>query len=164
MQAEALLAAGYALLLLAIAFGIERLARRTNGRAESFETRGFAYHPNLDAWECPAGAHLLRADVEYERRLARYRAPAATCNRCPLKPGCTDSDQGRELTRALDPWLESDIGRFHRVLSLVLMALAGLITSVALVRNHADLDVLVLAPALVVIIVVATRRLRALRT
>jgi len=114
MQAEALLAAGYALLLLAIAFGVERLARRTNGRSEHFETRGFAYQPNVDAWECPAGAHLPPVGVEYERRLARYRAPATTCNRCPLKPGCTDSDQGRELTRALDPWLESEIGRFHR--------------------------------------------------
>ena len=156
VHVEALLAAGYALLLLAIAFGIERLARHTHSRSKSYETGGFTYHPHLDAWECPTGTHLLQIGVEFERRVARYRAPAATCNRCPLKVGCTDSDQGRELTRTLDPWLESEIGRFHRGLSLVLVALAGLIVSVALVRNHAEMDVLVLGSAVLIIVAVGS--------
>ena len=163
VHGEVLLAAGYALLLLAIAFGIERLAHRTLRRAESYETGRFVYHPHLDAWECPAGAHLVPIGVHYERRVARYRAPATTCNRCPLKVGCTDSDEGRELTRALDPWLESELGRFHRGLSLVLVTLAALITTLAVVRNHADPDVLVLAPVILVIVAVASRRLRQIR-
>jgi hypothetical protein len=160
VHVEALLAAAYALLLLAIAFGIERLAHRTHGRAQSYETRGFTYHPHLDVWQCPAGAHLLQIAVEYERRLARYRAPAASCNACPLKAGCTDSDMGRELTRTFDPWLESEIGHFHRGLSLVLVALAGLITTVALLRNRAEPDLLVLIPVSLIIVAVAFRRLR----
>ena len=159
VHVEALLAAGYALLLLAIGFGIERLARRTHRRSESYETGGFTYHPHLDAWECPTGTHLLQIGVEFERRVVRYRAPAATCNRCPLKVGCTDSGQGRELTRTLDPWLESEIGRFHSGLSLVLVALAGVIVSVALVRNHAEMDVLVLGPAVLIIVAIGFRRL-----
>lgn len=159
VHVEALLAAGYALLLLAIAFGIERMAGRTHSRTESYETAGFTYHPHLDAWECPTGTHLRQIGVEFERRLARYRAPATECNRCPLKTGCTDSDQGRELTRTLDPWLESEIGRFHNGLSLVLVALAGLIASVALVRNHADIDILVLGTAILIILAIGSRRL-----
>jgi hypothetical protein len=154
---EALLAAGYAVLLLAIAFGIERMARRTHARARSYESAGFTYHPALDAWQCPSGAHLPQVGIEFEQRLALYRAPAATCNRCPLKSGCTDSDQGRELTRALDPWLESEIGRFHRGLSLVLLVLAALIASIALVRNHADWDVLLLASLILIICTLGSR-------
>jgi hypothetical protein len=31
----------------------------------------------------------------------------------------------REVTRSLDPWLETEIGRFHQRLSLVLLGLSG---------------------------------------
>jgi hypothetical protein len=46
----------------------------------------------------------------------------------------------REVTRSLDPWLETEIGRFHQRLSLVLVGLSGLIVTVALIRNHDDAD------------------------
>jgi hypothetical protein len=160
VHGEVLLAGGYALLLLVIAFGVEKLAHRTHRRAETYETGGFVYHAQLDAWDCPTGAHLLPIGMEHERRVVRYRAPAATCNRCPLKAACTDSDQGRELTRTLDPWLESELGRFHRGLSLVLTALAALIAALALIRDHAEPDVIVLAPVILVILAVASSRVR----
>jgi hypothetical protein len=162
LHIEALLAGAYALLLLAIAFGVERLAHRMHTRTQAYETEGFTYQPHLDAWQCPAGAHLLQVAIEHEWRLARYRAPATTCNHCPLKSGCTDSDQGRELTRNLDTWLESEIGRFHNGLALVLLVLAGLITSLALVRNHAQADILVLLPATLLILGLASNRFTSL--
>jgi hypothetical protein len=157
---EAVLAAGYSVLLLLIALGIEHMARRAQDHAQAFEIGRFIYHRHLDAWECPTGAHLLPVAIEYEPRLARYRAPAATCNRCPLKERCTDSEQGRELTRTLDPWLQSEIGRFHRGLSLVLVTLALLVTLVGLIRNHADADVPVLMLALVLVLICAQHSIR----
>jgi len=94
-------------------------------------------------------------------RLVRYRARAEACNRCPLKTGRTDSMDGREVTRSLDPWLETEIGRFHPRLSLVLVGLSALIVTVALIRNHddADADALVLGPTLLAVAMFAWRRL-----
>ena len=66
----------------------------------------------------------------------RYRAKAHICNGCPRKEACTDSDHGREIVRPLDPWPHSEAGRFHRGLSLVLVALALLVLVAAGVRNH----------------------------
>ena len=49
------------------------------------------------------------------------------------------------------------MGAFHRGLSLVLLALADLIASIALLRNHADWDVLLLASVILVIGAVGSR-------
>ncbi len=45
----------------------------------------------------------------------------------------------------MDPWPHSDVGRFHRALAVVLVALAALILCVAALRNHARADLLALA-------------------
>jgi hypothetical protein len=55
------------------------------------------------------------------------------CNGCALKDACTDSDQGRELVRPLDPWPHSEAGRFHRAVSLVLVGVALLVLVVCAV-------------------------------
>jgi hypothetical protein len=70
---------------------------------------------------------------------------------------------GLEVSRSLDPWLETQIGRFHQGLSLVLVELAGLIVTVALIRNHDDADALVLGPMLLAVALFAWRRLLVLR-
>ncbi len=163
VHAETALAAGYAVMLLLIALGIERMAHRSHRRAERYETGGFVYASHLDAWECPTGQQLHPTEIDHVRRLTRYRARAEACNRCFLKSACTDSADGREIIRAHDPWLESEVGRFHRGLSLVLVALAGLIASLALVGHHDDADVLVLVPPILLIVVGVRRRLRGLR-
>ena len=159
---EAILAAAYAALLLLAALGLEWLARRAHQRTDRYELAGFVYHPHLDTWECPTGQHLALAEVDQVRRRARYRARADTCNRCPLKPRCTDSDQGREVQRPLDPWPHSEVARFHCGLSLVLVVLAGLLSGLGLVRNHADADLLVLVPVLAAVVLVAQRLVPAL--
>ena len=80
-----------------------------------------------------------------------------------MKADCTDSDEGREIVRALDPWPHSEAGRFHRGISLALLALAGLIVAIALVRNHAPADLLVLGILAGVILVAGVRMLEAFR-
>lgn len=68
---EVLLAAGYAVLLLSIAVGLDLLARHSNARSERYRTAGFIYHPSHDAWICPEEQILPRTETDHERRLVR---------------------------------------------------------------------------------------------
>ncbi len=147
---ETLLAAGYATLLPLVALGLEHLAARSHRRAEDTTTASFRYDRLLDHWECPTGTLLHPAEVDQVRGLVRYRARPTACNRCPLKTRCTDDDSGREVVRSLDPWPQSEIARFHRGISLLLLGLAGLIVVVGLLRHHTDPDLILLGSNLLV--------------
>lgn len=130
------MAAGYALALIAAAFVLEWLSAHTHRRSLRYRTAGFSYDEANDNWECPEGESLWPHEYDRERRLVRYRAKAAVCNACALKGKCTDSDQGREIVRPLDPWPHSEAGRFHRGLALMIVAVALMIVAVEVVRNH----------------------------
>src|SRR4051812_33529809 len=136
MNPETLLAAGYAVFLLAAALTIEWLSAHTHRRSLRYRTAGFTYDELHDHWQCPEGEHLWPHEFDHERRLVRYRAKAHICSGCPRKEACTDSDRGREIVRPLDPWPHSEAGRFHRGLSLTLIALAVLVIGAAAARNH----------------------------
>src|SRR5215212_7560455 len=140
MTPEVLLAAGYAGLLVAGAFVLEWLSAHTHRRSLRYRTAGFTYDETYDSWRCPEGQDLWPHEFDHERRLVRYRAKAHICNGCPRKNACTDSDRGREIVRPLDPWPHSEAGRFHRGLSLMLVALAMLVCIVGGARNHASAD------------------------
>jgi Transposase DDE domain len=94
------------------------------------------YDETHDSWRCPEGQDLWPHEFDHERRLVRYRAKAHICNGCPRKQACTDSDRGREVVRPLDPWPHSEAGRFHRAISLLMVALAALILVVEGSRHH----------------------------
>lgn len=141
---EALQAAGYAAFLLAAALALDVLAGHTHRRSLRFRTAGFTYHRHIDAWICPEGEHLWPTG-EHEHRLVRYRARAHVCNACPVKARCTDSDEGREIVRLLDPWIQTEADRFHRVLALTLVTLAALVAALGLARNHAAVEAVLLA-------------------
>ena len=160
---ETLLATGYALLLLVIAAGLEIMGRHSHRRAGQYHHRGFRFHKNSDHWECPHGARLERAEIDNELRVIRYRAPAHTCNSCPIKARCTDSDSGRELAVSLDPWLRSEIGRFHRGISLALLILAALIMTAELVRHGRGPERWVLSAAVAILSLLALNVARGLR-
>lgn len=160
---EAWLATGYALLLVVIAAGLEWMGRHSQRRASQYHTGGFRFHQREDHWECPHGARLERAENDNELRVIRYRAPAHTCNGCPIKSLCTDSDTGRELSVSMDPWLSSAIGRFHRGMSLALLVLAGLIMTVELLRHGHGPARWILAIGATVLSLLAFNVARALR-
>ena len=164
LDAEVVLAAGYALFLVATAGALDLLARHSHRRSERFRSAGFRYHPHLDAWECPEGEHLWPHEHDHERRLVRYRARPQLCNACPAKAGCTDSDDGREIVRPLDEWPRSEAGRFHRVLSLMLVLLAALLVSVELVRHRDPLELLLLGVVLLAVLAAGRRLIRVLIT
>jgi hypothetical protein len=155
IQLEVFLAVGYAIFLLGVAFGLDLLARHSHARSERYRTAGFTYHPSHDAWVCPEDQLLIRSEVDHERRLVRYRGRPQICNYCPVKPECTDSDEGREVVRAMDPWPHSEAGRFHRGISLAVALIAGLILVAEAIRNHAPLEFAVLGAVLAVVALVA---------
>jgi hypothetical protein len=148
MGAEAALGAGYSVLLLALALGLDLAARHSHQRSLRYRTNGFDFRHDLDAWVCPEGEHLRRIETDHSLRVARYRARAHVCNACSIKDACTDSDRGREIVQPMDPWPHSEAGRFHRGIALVLVALAVVVAIVALARNHAPVEVTVLVPVL----------------
>ena len=163
MSVEVALAAGYAAALVCGAFVLEWLSAHTHRRSLRYRTAGFAYQHEHDLWVCPEGEQLWPKEFDRERRLVRYRAKAQVCNACKRKQDCTDSDDGREIVRPLDPWPHSEAGRFHRVLSLLMVGLAVLIVLVEAARNHAPPELAVLAGVLLLAAGAAHWLLRDLR-
>lgn len=149
---EPLLAGAYIVLLIIIAFALEILARHSDRRAERYHTGGFRFHPDRDTWECPQGMALIRAEVDHELRVIRYRAPAHTCNHCPVKSRCTNSDRGREIPVPMDPWVRSASVRFQTGFSLVLYILAGFIAVVELLRHGHGAEAWVMGLLLAIVI------------
>lgn len=145
IHTEVILAAGYSLLLVGVAGVLEYLARHSHRRSDHYRNSGFTYKRKLDAWECPTGEHLTRVGTDFDRKIARYRAPAHKCNVCHCKPDCTDSHQGRELESRLDTWVQSEMHRFHRGISLSLFLLATILLMAELFRYHNWHDWILLA-------------------
>jgi hypothetical protein len=145
---EVILACVYALFLVGVTMILEFLARHSHRRSEHYRNSGFVYKHKLDVWECPTGHHLSRTHTDLERRIAHYRAPAHKCNCCQIKKNCTDSNDGRLLESRVDSWLESELRRFHRGLSLALLLLAMTLLAAEMVRHSGLREWLVLGALL----------------
>jgi hypothetical protein len=163
MTGEAVFAAAYAAALVASAFVLEWLSAHTHRRALRFRTAGFSYDADHDYWVCPEGEQLWPHEFDRERRLVRYRARPLVCNDCAVKHRCTDSDEGREVVRPLDPWPHSEAGRFHRVIALSLVVLSAVIAAAELARNHAVAEAALLVGLLAADAAAAALLLRDLR-
>jgi len=142
---EVLFAEGYALFLVLVAATLEFAARHSHHRSERFRNTGFVYKRHLDVWECPTGHHLKREKTDFQGKIAHYRAPAHKCNACPLKNDCTDSDHGRLLESRMDGWLQSELSRFHRGISITLLLLAVFILLIEMMRYSENNDRIALA-------------------
>ena len=134
LHVEVLLALSYGLFLAGVAFLLEFLARHSHKRSQRYRNAGFIYFSDLDYWQCPAGQQLVQLRTDYRRQVSVYQAPANACNSCSLKLNCTDSDSGRLLEKRLDVWIESELRKFHRGISLVLLLLAAVILAVEAFR------------------------------
>jgi len=157
IHAEVLLGAGYAVLLVLAAFGLEWLARRAHRRSEAYELGGFVYHRDLDVWECPTGQHLLPTAADHLRQLVHYRARPTACNGCPLKSQCTESDDGREIIQLQAGWPHSEVARFHRALSLLLVLMAGGAIVVVGSRHATDVELGIVGGPMVLVLMAAYR-------
>lgn len=124
LDLELLLLLGYVVVLWVGGFVLERLARVHFHRAQRLAHAGFAYDQELDRYECPQGELLTLHTFDDRDKLAIYKAPASSCNECVLKEFCTPHDEGRHVYRSLAQFHETDLGRFHRWLSLLIQGLA----------------------------------------
>lgn len=156
LHPEVVLVGGYAVVLLVVAFALDWLAQHTQRRSERFRTAGFRYLPQHDAWTCSEDAMLWPMEYDEEHHLVRYRAKPSVCNSCHVKPDCTSSTNGREVTRALRPWPHSEAGRFHRGMSMVLVGCAAVLLLVAAAR-HLEPSTLVLAAPMLFTILLGIR-------
>jgi hypothetical protein len=156
---EVLMAAGYAVFLSAAAFCLEALARFSHRRSENYRNAGFSYQQKMDQWECPMGLPLVRSHTDHVNRIAYYKASAHHCNACSLKLNCTDSDEGRVLESRIDLWVESELRRFHRGLSVALLVLATLILLLETTRHSRVSELGVIVGLLVPIGITETRML-----
>ena len=146
---EVILTGSYAMLLVGVAAVLEFVARHVHRRSGNYRNSGFVYRTKMDVWQCPSGHHLTREQTDFERKIAHYRAPAHKCNCCPIKKDCTDSNDGRRLEVRLDAWLESELSRFHRGISLALLLLATLFLGAEMFRCQGPLDWVVLVGLLI---------------
>src|SRR3712207_212704 len=71
-------------------------------RTPFYGKQRFTYEADQDQYRCPHGAVLRLRTHSYKERVSIYQADAATCNACPLKAKCTESDNRRMVKRQFD--------------------------------------------------------------
>lgn len=148
------LVAGYALFLVAVAWGFDAMAKRVSQVAGRWRTGKFVYRADHDAWVCPQDQWLWPTSFDPQHRVMRYRALPVVCNSCPVKSTCTTSDHGREVSREIDPWPYSDAGRFHRGIACFVASLGVIMPLAMLVGHHTPADVLVSGGTALLVVVV----------
>lgn len=153
IEITAWLAAGYGVVLVLVAYGIDQFARRAQTTLQDQRTPGFAYHEDHDAWLCPEDQWLWPQSFDPDNRVMRYRGSPSVCNSCPVKDTCTTSDDGREMRRMVDTWPASESARFHRGIACAVTVLALLwpLVTAFTVDGWAG-QVLLLAVSLVVLL------------
>ncbi len=82
-------------------------------RTPFYGKQRFSYDADADQYHCPNGATLPRRKAKYTERVIVYRAEAEICNACPLKAKCTESDQGRMVTRHFDEAYLEVVRSYH---------------------------------------------------
>jgi hypothetical protein len=125
---------GYVAAVLIGARIVEALARLHFARAQRHSEQGFEYIEAQDLYRCPQGEQLFLHRVEHENRVAVYRARSSSCRRCPLKAACTPFDEGRVVMRSMAAWAETDVGVFHRRVSILMVTAAVVVCAAGLRR------------------------------
>ena len=124
----------YVAVVLAGARIVEAVARAHFNRALRYGQHGFEYVKAHDVYRCPQGEYLSLHSVQQDGRFAVYQAPPASCRGCPSKARCAPSDEGRLIFRSLAAWAETNVGLFHRRISVVMFAAAVVICLAGLWR------------------------------
>ncbi|MDQ5852626.1 MAG: IS1182 family transposase [Chloroflexota bacterium] len=82
-------------------------------RSPFFGKQRFRYDAERDLYVCPGEEELPFLYPMNGPRVYKYQADAATCNVCPLKARCTDSDKGRSVTRSFDEEYLDRVRSYH---------------------------------------------------
>jgi len=138
---------------------VEALARAHFARALRYGEQGFEYLEAHDVYRCPEGEHLSLHSVQHNQ-FAVYRAPSASCRQCRLKARCTPLGEGRLIFRSLAAWAETNVGLFHRRISVIMFASAVVVCVAGLRRWGGQAGSGWLAGALLAAIVLMMQDLR----
>jgi transposase len=84
------------------------------GRTPALDKLAFTYDPAQDRYLCPQGTPLPFDRLLKAQRVIVYRADATTCNACPLKDRCTESQQGRTVSRSYDEDYVERVRAYHQ--------------------------------------------------
>ena len=74
----------------------------------------FTYDAAHDLYHCPQGHPLRPFRRELKAEKVEYRADPATCNACPVKAQCTESDHGRQLHRSFSAAYVERVKGYHQ--------------------------------------------------
>jgi transposase len=67
-----------------------------------FSKEEFAYDPEQDLYQCPAGEILRPKTFRAARNQIVYKTEPGTCDSCSMRPQCTDNKTGRQVLRHRD--------------------------------------------------------------
>jgi transposase len=67
-----------------------------------FSKEEFAYDPQQDLYQCPAGEILRPKTFRAARNQVLYKTEPGTCYSCSMRARCTDNKTGRQLLRHLE--------------------------------------------------------------
>jgi hypothetical protein len=150
----------YVAVVLAGARIVEALARAHFARAQRYGEQGFEYLEAHDVYRCPQGEYLSLQNVPQHSRFAVYRAPPASCRDCRFKARCAPFSAGRLIFRSLAAWAETNVGLFHRRVSVIMFAAAVVVCAAALRRWAGEAGSGWLAGALLAGVVLLTQDVR----
>jgi len=120
----------YVIVVLIGARITELLARMHFALARRRAERGFEYVVEDDHYRCPEGERLSLQSHDAPRGLAIYQAAPDRCASCALKQACVPGADSRRIYRSLITWAETDLGRFHRRISMLMFAAAAALSLV----------------------------------
>jgi hypothetical protein len=153
----------YAAAVLAGARIVEVLAQAHFNRALRYGQHGFEYLETHDVYRCPQGEYLSIHSVDPNGRFAVYRAPPASCRECRFKARCVPAGEGRLIFRSMAAWAETNVGLFHRRISVIMFAATVVICLSGLRRWAGQAGSGWLAAALLTALVLIMQDLRAIR-
>ncbi|MBA3424777.1 MAG: IS1182 family transposase [Rubrobacter sp.] len=67
-----------------------------------FSKEEFAYDPEQDLYQCPAGETLRPKTFRAARNQVVYKTEPGTCDSCSMRAQCTDNQSGRQVLRHRD--------------------------------------------------------------
>jgi transposase len=82
-------------------------------RPAFFAQADFVYDAERDEYSCPQHHALKRETAKYGEAVVVYRAHAATCNACPMKTKCTESQHGRIVHRSFHATYLEKVRGYH---------------------------------------------------
>jgi len=83
-------------------------------RSAFFGTERFRYDTASDSYRCPNGATLRRVHHNVQNQVNLYRAEDGVCKTCPLRANCTDSKEGRTVTRSFHEEYLDRVRGYHK--------------------------------------------------